>query len=256
MPPSPSQSLTVPSGTALRGPSAMTNRSCSDLAPEASIVASPGAAELVTGRSLRLPAQVQEPVELLWHISQLGHAPPDHAGRPTEQLDLEPVCQSLVTLRTQHEIGRAGRPLGRCYEPDKLVPVGPERALVHLKIRQPPVAELAHQQRALASGPGSQPRLQLGHVARAQPPVPVRRQYGALENVVGVGLHPVVLDDRPGRVRATDLSVDPTGKTLIARPLADRHPLATDLVHRRPQNGSAMGMSQWTNIPRSSHTSR
>ncbi len=110
-----------------------------------------GTAELVTGRSLRLPAQVQEPVELLWHISQLGHAPPDHAGRPTEQLDLEPVCQSLVALRTQHEIGCAGRPLRRRYEPDKLVPAGPERAIVHLKIRQPPVAELAHQQRALAS---------------------------------------------------------------------------------------------------------
>jgi hypothetical protein len=136
-----------------------------------------GAGQLRDRGGLGAAFQVQQAVELVRHVGQLGDAPAAEVVVAAEDLRLETVGEALVALGAAGELGQVPRPggggqLGRVRP--ALVPERRRRGGGHL--RQAPVAELGDQQRPPGAGPACRPLVELLQVPGVQAAVPVGGQ--------------------------------------------------------------------------------
>ena len=155
---------------------------------------------------------------------------PDHLG-------LEAVRQALVALGALDQLGRRPGP-GQLGD-GLFVPAGrgPEGLAVAVgQLGQAPVAELGDEQRPAQPGPLPGLGVQLGQPGGVQAAVPVGGQHRGGEHPLRVGLDPVVLDQRAGRVGLADGPGDPAGEPLVAGPAPGRREVEAELVHGRPED--------------------
>ncbi len=200
-----------------------------------------GPAQLGHGERLGSPVQVEQPVELLGDVGQLGHAVAADVVVAAEDLGLETIGDALVALGLLHEATDAPGPAGAGQRGGVGLPGVPEgRVGQQRHVGQAPVTELGDEQGPAGPLPLGRGPLQLVQVVPMEAAVPVGGQDGRDEDPVGVGIDPVVLHDGPGRVLVCHRAGHRPHEVLVARPTAGLVTPLADLVHGRPEHDAGV----------------